>query len=35
MNLFIQKLKEMECDEIVLETESCNTVALKFYDSYI
>lgn len=25
----------MDCDEIVLETESCNIAALKFYESFI
>ena len=35
VNLFVEQLKKMECDEIVLETESCNIAALKFYESNI
>ena len=33
MSLFLDQLKKMDCDELVLETESCNKAALKFYES--
>lgn len=34
VELFIEKIKDMKGDEIVLETEVCNAVALNFYKKY-
>lgn len=33
VELLIEELKKFNCDELVLETETTNTAALRFYEN--
>ena len=35
VELLIEELKKFNCDELVLETETTNIAALRFYESFI